>query len=64
MKSIAQLDNTAKVKLLHELFPREVKPIIENLKEVCSDFEMHQQQYRDNWDFGFFSFDEWLSLSR
>lgn len=24
----------------------------------------HQQQYRESWDFGFFSFDEWLSLSR
>jgi len=41
MKPIAQLDNTAKAKLLHELFPGEVKPIIENLKQVCSDFELH-----------------------
>ncbi|TCD03218.1 hypothetical protein [Pedobacter psychroterrae] len=64
MKSIKQLDNTAKAKLLHELFPEEVKPFIEHLKQVCSDFEEHQQQYRESWDFGFFSFDEWLSLSR
>ena len=64
MKSITQLDNTAKAKLLHELFPEEVKPFIEHLKQVCTDFEQHQQQYREGWDFGFFSFDEWLSLSR
>lgn len=64
MKSITQLDNTAKAKLLHELFPEEVKPFVEHLKQVCTDFEQHQQQYRESWDFGFFSFDEWLSLSR
>lgn len=64
MKSNTNLDNTAKAKLLHELFPEEVKPFIEHLKQVCSDFEEHQQQYRESWDFGFFSFDEWLSLSR
>ena len=64
MKSITQLDNTAKAKLLHELFPEEVKPFIDHLKQVCLDFEQHQQQYRESWDFGFFSFDEWLSLSR
>ncbi len=64
MKSIINLDNTAKAKILHELFPEEVKPFIENLKRVCSDFEEHKQQYRESWDFGFFSFEEWLSLSR
>lgn len=63
MKSITQLDNTAKAKLLHELFPEEIKPFLEHLKQICTDFEEHQQQYRESWDFGFFSFDEWLSLS-
>lgn len=64
MKSLAELDNTAKAKLLHELFPEEVKPLIENLKQVCADFEQRQQEYREGWSFGFFSFDQWLSLSR
>jgi hypothetical protein len=64
MKSITHLDNTTKAKILHEFFPEEVKPFIEHLKQVCTDFEEHQQQYRESWDFGFFSFDEWLSLSR
>ena len=64
MKSITQLDNTAKTKLLHELFPEEVGLFLGHLKQVCLDFEQHQQQYRESWDFGFFSFDEWLSLSR
>lgn len=64
MKSLAELDNTAKAKLLHELFPEEVKPLIENLKQVCADFEESQQQYRASWNFGFFSFDQWLNLSR
>jgi len=31
MKSITQLVNTAKAKLLHELFPEEVKPFLEHL---------------------------------
>lgn len=64
MKSLSQLDNTAKAKILHELFPEEVKPLVENIKQVCLDFEERQQQYRETWDFGFFSFDDWLSLSR
>ena len=64
MKSIVQLDNTAKAKLLHELFPEEVTPFLEHLKTICTDFEANQGQYRESWDFGFFSFDEWLSLSR
>ena len=64
MKSLAQSDNTAKAKLLHELFPEEVKPLIENLKQVCADFEEREQEYRAGWNFGFFSFDQWLSLSR
>ena len=46
MKSLSQLDNTAKAKILHELFPEEVKPLVENIKQVCFDFEEHQQQYR------------------
>lgn len=64
MKPVTQLDNTAKAKLLHELFPEEVKPFIDHLKQVCLDFDQRQQQYRESWNFGFFSFDEWLSLSR
>lgn len=64
MKPLATLDNTDKAKLLHEMFPHEVKPLLENLKEVCADFGHHQQQYRESWDFGFFSFDDWLNLSR
>jgi len=64
MKSLAELDNTAKAKLLHELFLEEVKPLIENLKQVCADFEEREQEYRASWNFGFFSFDQWLSLSR
>ncbi|MES2456271.1 MAG: hypothetical protein V4594_12040 [Bacteroidota bacterium] len=64
MKSITQLDNTAKAKLLHELFPEEAGLFLAHLKQVCLDFEQHQKDYRQSWDFGFFSFDEWLSLSR
>ncbi|RYZ25536.1 MAG: hypothetical protein EOP49_44500 [Sphingobacteriales bacterium] len=64
MKSITQLDNTAKAKLLHELFPEEAGLFLTHLKQVCLDFEQHQQQYRESWDFGFFSFDEWVNLSR
>jgi hypothetical protein len=47
MKSITQLDNTAKAELLHELFPEEVKPFMESLKQACTDFE-EQQQYRES----------------
>ena len=64
MRSITQLHNTAKAELLHELFPEEAGSFLTHLKQVCLDFEQHQQQYRESWDFGFFSFDEWLSLSR
>ena len=64
MKSVTRLDNTAKAKLLHELFPEEAGLFLMHLKQVCPEFERQQQQYRESWDFGFFSFNEWLSLSR
>ena len=64
MNRLTQLDNTAKAKLLHELFPEEIPALVENIKSVCSAFEQGQDEYRATWDFGFFSFDEWLSLSR
>ena len=59
MKSRTQLDNTAKAKLLHELFPEEAGLFLTHLKQVGLDFEQHQQEYRESWDFGFFSFNEW-----
>ncbi|RZL09096.1 MAG: hypothetical protein EOO89_21990 [Pedobacter sp.] len=64
MKSITQLDNTAKAKLLHELFPEEAGLFLTHLKQVCLELEQHQQDYRESWDFALFSFDEWLNLSQ
>lgn len=63
MKKLKDLDNTAKARLLHDLFPEEIPALIENLKRVCAEFKEREAHYRSTWDFGLISFAEWLRLS-
>jgi len=64
MKALKNLDNTAKARLLHELFPDEIPVLIENLKRVCAEFKERAEHYRSTWDFGLFGFDQWLKFSQ
>jgi len=64
MKSLTQLDNSGKARLLHELFPEEIPAVLEDLQKVCADIQQKQDAYRQRWDFGLVSFDEWLYLCR
>jgi len=63
MKPLHTLTGSAKARLLHELFPGEIKGFIKYLREYSSHFCGHAEHYREQWKNGFLSFDYWLSLS-
>jgi hypothetical protein len=63
MKPLHLLTNIGKGKLLADLFPEKVEPIIDNILEVCRHITQHQEAIKRTWDSGFVSFDFWLSLA-
>lgn len=63
MKALKDLTNTEKARLLHDLFPDEIPAFLENLDQVCCDFQTHKEEYAENWGEGFIPFNYWLSLS-
>lgn len=64
MKPLHLLTNTDKGKLLANLFPEKVEPIIDNILAVCRHITQHEAAIRRTWDNGgFVSFDFWLNLA-
>lgn len=63
MEALQNLTNTAKQKLLHELFPQEIPKLLDNLQQVCTCMQEHREGYAKNWSFGLMSFEAWLSLA-
>ena len=63
MKTIGQLTNAEKAKLLHELFPAEMPDFIRYAAGICSSIKEDEQTHRAKWDNGLFDFDFWLSLA-
>jgi len=43
MKTINQLTNMDKAKLLHELFPDEIPALLENIQSVCTHFKANRE---------------------
>lgn len=62
MKALEDLTNTEKARLLHDLFPEEVKMFLEHLDKICADLEEHKDEHLKKWNNGFMSFNYWLSL--
>lgn len=62
MKAIDQLTNVEKGKLLHQLFPSEIPALLQYVQKMCSTIKENEQQQREKWEHGLFSFDFWLSL--
>lgn len=48
MKALINLTNTEKARLLHDLFPDELKSFLEHLDKVCADLEENKEQYMKN----------------
>lgn len=63
MKNLRSFTNTDKAKLLHELFPEEILPLLDRIQAVCADLKTNQEEHRKTWDFGLMTFDMWLQLS-
>lgn len=63
MKALDNFQNVDKLKLLHELFPKEMPLLLDHIMEVCADFREHKEEYAKDWNNGFMPFDYWFSLS-
>ncbi|QEM03071.1 hypothetical protein DIU31_005875 [Mucilaginibacter rubeus] len=63
MKNLRNLTNTDKAKLLYELFPEEIAPLLDRIQAVCADLKTNQDEHRKTWDLGLMTFDMWLQLS-
>lgn len=64
MKDLKNLINSEKAKLLHDLFPQEVPPLLDFIDAGNHKLEIEQEAIRKEWDFGLMSFDQWFRLSR
>ncbi|MBS1532552.1 MAG: hypothetical protein JSU01_19770 [Bacteroidetes bacterium] len=62
MKPIDDLNNVAKAKLLHELFPQEIPAFIQFVENMCLTIQEEADRQRTQWNNGLFTFDFWLSL--
>jgi len=62
MKTIEQLINSEKAKLLHQLFRNEIPDFITFTANTCATIKEEEQAQRANWDNGLMDFDFWLYL--
>lgn len=63
MKALDKFDNRDKLRLLHDLFPKEIPMVLDHIQEVCADFKTNWEAYAKEWNDGFMPFDYWLGLS-
>ncbi|EHQ27536.1 hypothetical protein [Mucilaginibacter paludis] len=63
MKLLANFDNIAKARLLHDLFPDEIPALLDDIQAVCANFKANKEAYEKTWDFGLMTFEMWLSLA-
>ncbi len=64
MKSLDELINVEKGRLLHQLFPAEIPAFLQFVTAMSQTIEEEQERIKSQWDNGLFDFDFWLSLSR
>lgn len=49
MKSIDELTNTDKAKLIHQLFPEEIAPLLEYTSTFCDRLSENRAVYESQW---------------
>lgn len=64
MKSLEELINVEKGRLLHQLFPAEIPAFLQFVTAMSQTIEEEQEKIKSKWDNGLFDFDFWLSLSQ
>ena len=62
MKPIERLNNVERAHLLHQLFPAEIPGFLQFVKGMCMTIKEREQQEREEWKNGLFTFDFWLTL--
>lgn len=62
MKSIEQLTNTEKARLLYQLFPGEASTFVDFLEAMCVTTLECKEQNRTAWTNGLMTYDFWMSL--
>lgn len=62
MKTLAQLNNVERAKILFELFPREIPAFLEFQKAITDNLVRDPDQLKDKWENLFFQFDFWMRL--
>lgn len=63
MKSLEQLTNVDKARLLHELFPAEVPAVLLYAKEICTLIDKDKDTIQADWKNGLLTADFWFTLS-
>jgi hypothetical protein len=64
MKSLEELINVEKGRLLHQLFPAEIPAFLQFVASMSQTIEEEQKRIKPKWDNGIFDFDFWRSLSQ
>ena len=63
MKSLEQLTNVNKARLLHELFVNEVPALLQYTKEICTLIDKDKDTIQAHWTNGLLTADFWFNLS-
>lgn len=62
MKPLDNLINVEKAKLLHELFPQEIRALLEYTDNMCLTIQEDEQLIRSQWENGLLTVEAWLSF--
>jgi hypothetical protein len=63
MKSLEQLTNVDKARLLHELFREEVPALLQYTKEICTLIDRDKDTIKADWKNGLLTAEFWFTLS-
>lgn len=63
MKSLEQLINVEKGRLLHEIFPSEMPALLQYIKEMCVFTDTNKDAIQARWTNGLLTCDFWFTLS-
>ncbi|MFC0263707.1 MULTISPECIES: hypothetical protein [Cyclobacteriaceae] len=64
MKSIENMTNVDKAKLLHKLFPNEIPGLLTFINDTCQIFKEQEQEISESWDHPVFTFAFWRHKSK
>lgn len=65
MKTLEEMLNGEKLKLLHQLFPNEIPMLLDDIIGFCIVFtETHADGHKEAWDFPIYTYEEWAYMAR